>query len=76
MSVYARLNKSGRKSWYLDKVLGGRRIHRKVADTKREALAIEAELSTRYRLGQLDIEDLAGRGRGSSHPWRMNTLST
>lgn len=53
MSVYRRGD-----SWYIDVYLGGVRINRKAANTKKEAKEIAEELKTKFRLKQLHVTDL------------------
>jgi integrase len=53
MSVYQRKNK-----WYINITMGGVRINRRAGNSKKEAKQIESELKTRYRLKQLNIEDI------------------
>lgn len=54
MSVYKR----GPHSWYIDIVLGGLRIHRKAAETRRAAVDIETELKDKFRRGLLSVDQL------------------
>lgn len=54
MSVYRRGD-----SWYINITLGGRRLNKKLpAASKKEALAQQEELKTKYRLKQYRLEDL------------------
>jgi len=52
MSVYRR-----GKSWYIDIILGGNRINRKAADTRKEAFEIQNNLKTKFRLKLLNMDD-------------------
>lgn len=52
MSVYRR-----GKSWYIDVTLGGKRIHRKAGETKKEAADIITDLKARFRRRQLNVAD-------------------
>lgn len=53
MTVYRRGD-----GWYVDIRLGGIRLNRKIADSKKEAKDREAELRTKFRLKQLHLADL------------------
>ncbi|MHB8880025.1 MAG: tyrosine-type recombinase/integrase [Thermodesulfovibrionales bacterium] len=53
MTVYRRGD-----GWYVDIRLGGIRLNRKIADTKKDAKDREAELRTKFRLKQLHLADL------------------
>lgn len=53
MTVYRRGD-----GWYVNIKLGGIRLNRKIADTKKEAKDREAELRTKFRLKQLHLADL------------------
>lgn len=55
MTVY---KPKDRSYWKINLILGGHRIHKKAGNTRKEALAVEAELKTKYRLRQLHIEDI------------------
>jgi integrase len=44
--------------WYINITLGGYRINRRAGNSKKEANQIQSELKTRYRLNQLNIEDI------------------
>jgi len=53
MSVYQR-----KKKWYINITLGGFRINRRAGNSRKEGKEIESELKTRFRLKQLNIEDI------------------
>jgi site-specific recombinase XerD len=53
MAVYKRGD-----GWYVNIKLGGVRLNRKIADTKKEAREREAELKTKLRLKQLHLADI------------------
>ena len=53
MSIYKR-----KGYWYINITLGGFRINRRAGNSRKEGKEIESELKTRYRLKQLNIEDM------------------